>query len=128
MSRICSRSVVVATPSAVLVRAAAVAVMSTTALVAAATASSAVVVEGTTTATVMDSPVPAGFQILGMPVATIVWLFVGVIAVLAGLIVASRSARSGGGAAALLLSAGVDDAAFGSDARVTMGDADGDQS
>jgi len=118
----------VTAPTAVLVRATAVGVTSTAALVAAATASAGAVAEGTTTATALDSPVAAGFQILGMPVATIVWLFVGVIAVLVGLIGASRSARSGAGTAGLLLTAGVDDVAFGSDARVIIGDAESDPS
>jgi hypothetical protein len=58
-----------------------------------------------------------------MPVATIVWLFVGVIAVLIGLIGASRSARSG--VTGRLLAAGVDDAAFGANARRTIGTLDG---
>jgi hypothetical protein len=112
------------TSSGVLARAAAVGVMSSVALVAAATASGA----ADATATAMDSPSPAGFAIFGMPVATTVWLLAGVLAVLVGLIGAARSARSGLGAPVRLLTAGVDDATFGSEGHATKGDAEGDRS
>ena len=60
--------------------------------------------------------------------ATTVWLLAGMLAVLAGLIGAARSARPGLVASGRLLTAGVDDAAFGSEGHATAGDAEGDRS
>lgn len=124
MSRTCSWRRVIPTSSGVLARAAAVGAMSSAALVVAATTSGA----ADAGATAMDSSSPAGYAVFGMPVATTVWLLAGVLAVLAGLIGAARSARPGLGASGRLLTAGVDDAAFGSNGHATMGDAEGDRS
>jgi uncharacterized oligopeptide transporter (OPT) family protein len=98
--------------------------MSSLALVAAATAS----VAADATATAMDSSTAAGYAVFGMPVATTVWLLAGVLAVLVGLIGASRSSRSGLGAPGRLLPAGLDDAGFGLEGHATKGDAEGDRS
>ena len=76
----------------------------------------------------MDSSTAAGYAVFGMPVATTVWLLAGVLAVLVGLIGASRSSRSGLGAPGRLLRAGLDDAAFGLKGHATKGDAEGDRS
>ena len=121
MSRICSRHV---SASGALARAAVVGVMSSVALVAVATASTAA--DGTTTA--MESPNPAGFHLFGMPIATTVWLLAGVLAVLVGLVGASRSAHAGAGAPGRLLTAGVDDAALGVGALATKGHVERDRS
>jgi len=115
---------VIPTSSGVLARAAAVGAMSSAALVVAATTAGA----ADATATAMDSSTAAGYAVFGMPVATTVWLLAGVLAVLVGLIGASRSARSGLGAPGRLLRAGLDDAAFGLEGHATKGDAEGDRS
>ena len=125
MRRTCSwRRGIRPSPSSVLARAATIAAMSSLALVAAATAS----VAADATATAMDSSTAAGYAVFGMPVATTVWLLAGVLAVLVGLIGASRSSRSGLGAPGRLLRAGLDDAAFGLEGHATKGDAEGDRS
>ena len=121
MSRICIRHV---SASGALARAAVVGVMSSVALVAVATASTAA--DGTTTA--MESPNPAGFHLFGMPIATAVWLLAGVLAVVVGLLGASRSARANAGAPGRLVTAGVDNTAFGGDVLATKGDVGSDRS
>jgi hypothetical protein len=71
---------------------------------------------------------PAGFHLFGMPIATAVWLLAGVLAVVVGLLGASRSARANAGAPGRLVTAGVDNTAFGADALATKGDVGSDRS
>jgi len=124
VSTICSRHV---SASGTLARATAVGVMSSVALVAVATAATAATAADAT-ATAMESPNPAGFHLFGMPIATTVWLLAGVLAVLVGLVGASRSAHAGAGAPGRLLTAGVDDAALGVGALATKGHVERDRS
>lgn len=125
MRRTCSCGLVIpASLSGALARAATVAAMSSLALMAAATAS----VAADTTTTAIDSSSTAGYAVFGIPVATSVWLLAGVLAMLVGLIGASRSSRSGLGAPGRLLSAGLDEAAFGLEGHATKGAAEGDRS
>ena len=124
MSTICSRHV---SASGTLARATAVGVMSSVALVAVATAATAATAADAT-ATAMESSNPAGFHLFGMPIATAVWLLAGVLAVVVGLLGASRSARANAGAPGRLVTAGVDNTAFGGDVLATKGDVGSDRS
>lgn len=112
----------------VFARVTAVGLMSCVALVSAPPASSA----ADAVATAPDSAAAGsgGFDVFGMPMATTVWLLAGVLAVLVGLVGASRRARAAGlGAPTRLVTAGVDDAPFaGATARRATTDAEGDRS
>jgi len=131
VSTICSRHV---SASGTLARATAVGVMSSVALVAVATTTAAAATAASAataadaTATAMESSNPAGFHLFGMPIATAVWLLAGVLAVVVGLLGASRSARANAGAPGRLVTAGVDNTAFGADALATKGDVGSDRS
>jgi len=114
--------------SGALARAATVGVTACVAFVGTAEASSASVASDGTTTALDSSSTASGFLVLGMPVATTVWLLAGVLAVLIGLVGASRGARASMSTPGRLLTAGVDDAAFGSAGRATAGDPEGDRS